>query len=229
MVFHSIKLFKCRRDIALLDLLPMLKSREFRRIWENPETGQEDVLVTSIEEVRYEEKQRYIRGLIKEDFPLVFTERNNQKKAVKSLVEIPFAFLPGSLYFLPMADRKKSDEAANVIGRELFGSELLKMTFQTGQIRTFLQRNAYTLNLCNWKELGLPGTDNVQLSGSEVRENPDYERYESMGKEKRIRITLESNGWSIGLSEDGIVTFYTDIDENRAYAFIRDKLIPILM
>lgn len=196
----------------------------------NPETSDNIDLITTIEEVSHDRDKNVVRGVIRYDAPQTVRDREGKLQVLIGTFNVDFLFLEGSTYFAPFIKKDKSDTIANIMGQLLFGNEIaiLKVNINTPTIEEFLRRNPCIIKGCNWAGLDIPGTSKSSLIGSDVTLSPDYTRYDSHGRKRSIMVTLNDNSWTVRVSEQGLVMFYSGVSQEQIEEFLQLRIIPLL-
>lgn len=94
MVALSTKLFKCTNEMHIDDLFRKLnKAKEYKEIIDNPETGEENILLTTINDIKKMDNQKIIRGTMKYDYLIQVKQREPTTKFMTQTDSVGFSFL----------------------------------------------------------------------------------------------------------------------------------------
>jgi len=148
---------------------------------------------------------------------------------VPQAVESDFFFLEGSTYFIPFCQKFDAEAVAfrmnTVLGDQY---QVKNQRITTAGIERFLLDNPFSYRVCNWARLTIPGIESSRLAGPNITQSSEFRTFERLGEKNYVMIQLVQNGWVLGISESGIVVFYTQITKENAIQFINQKLIPLL-
>jgi hypothetical protein len=228
LVVQSARLYKVDIDMSIVDLYKRLEDvhlTEERKI--NDEIYK---LSTLVRGVSWKKEGESLAGALLYETLEVIPQIDDTVTYVPKVNRVDFVFTLGSLYFIPFGNQYESEKAASEINRSLFGREphILNCFLSPTQVEEFLRRNPYTLKICNWLGLRIPGVDKARLGGADVERSEDYRRYERLGGEKSfIIVTLHENRWTIGLSWKGSILFFTPITRDDMLNFIERKILPL--
>jgi len=230
MVALSTKLFKCTDAIPIDDLFQKLKkAKEYKEIIDNPETGEEVTLLTTIEDIKKIDNQKIIRGTIKYDYLIPLKQREPITKFVKQTDSVRFSFLFGSLYFIAH-ERDSADAVADKIPKIIMKGipdPILKCYISPESIERFLSTHSHVLTHSSIGEVTIPRFSGSQFQGSEFDQDPRYREFRDHGKLRSIRLQLRKYGWSISLNRNACVTFFSNVTEDQMEDFMRREIIPI--
>jgi hypothetical protein len=230
LVFRSTKVYTIIEDESLESLARGLRGKKTSKVFTDPE-GEERDLVSAVEELEYDEREGIIRGHLRMDTAKIYTDRDGEQSVGYGLSDAPFFIVEGSTRLMVRAKKVTANTTANTLSRLLWGrtGHILEKFFETNHIQAFLSRNPHIPEKIMWAGLTLPGTNSATLEGSDVSESPDYAHYDTLGGSKRfVRVRLNDGNISLSLSDEGIVTFYSPLDDGQIEAFLIEKVCPVL-
>lgn len=232
MVAVSSRTFKFEKQIGIDELYPKLKnSRKFEEKVDNPETGELETLLTTIDELKVDYERKAIRGVISNDRGVQLPpDRNGRIKFHVVPDKIPFAFLSGSLFFIPFVSSKLAEGIAYKIGRMVMkgvDDPILSCNITPAHLRRFLDRHPHQTTDESWAGLNLPNLARARLTGTNVGATADFDRYDGHGDPVTVRIRLLSNNWALLINSDAVVTFYNNQPQEAMEDFLRKEIFPI--
>ncbi|MDE2588754.1 MAG: hypothetical protein KGL95_03715 [Patescibacteria group bacterium] len=207
----------------------MKKAKEHKTIVDNPETGEETTLLTTIEDVEKIANKKIIRGTIKYDDLIPIKQRNQPTKYIQTMIPVRFSFLFGSLYFIvhdrDVADAT-SDRVSKIIMRGIPDS-ILKCYISPENIDRFLATHAHVLTDTSIGEVTIPRFSATRFQGSEFDLTPQYQDFKRHGRTRSARFRLRRYDWSISMNRNACVTFFSTVTEEQMEDFMRKEIIPI--
>lgn len=156
---------------------------------------------------------------------------------VKSGVTTTFSFFYGDdvlLYLAIFGNRRIAEKSAtkmNAIlttGEDVPNQLVFNCRIPTTAIEQFLATHPHTKKMGGWKDLDFIGVDKGSLYGGNIDQFDQTSRYDAHGRKRYVMAELHDARMTIRISDEGIVTFYGDITEEDALAWIRREIIPLL-
>lgn len=227
----SSRVFKCKSELTPEALAVKLKRAKLSEIVDNPETGEEETLLTTIEDVTINSNGSAVRGVVSMDSGQEFPP-NREGKVRFAVVndKIPFSFLFGSLFFVPYTRSKQAGTVAYKIGRMVMNptaDPILSCRISTQNIRTFLQTHRHQLNDCSWKDITLPNLTRVNFGGIDIENSTEYGHIDNHGQPKSILVRLLESSWSVRINEEAVITFYNNQSVDTIEEFLRRHIFPL--
>lgn len=164
-----------------------------------------------------------------------YTQIDGAMRYVPEVHSADFTFFFGEirLYLVVFSNMYVSETVAHKIDRvfNLNAGVPHPLVFNnfisTRGIEQFLQNHPHTIKDCGWVDLDFIGVNKSRLGGGNVYQFQHSQEYDQHGRKSFVLLELNDNGWVIRLSEEGIVTFYTNIPRDVALNFIRDEIVTL--
>lgn len=178
-------------------------------------------------------------GSIAYETPITIQRIDAGPTTTKAVKRLSFALYsaPHSFFLLCFANRPTSNAAAGKIENALHHTGLspnevdtvLKHRIPSTFIEDFLNNHPnHTMKLCGWKGLTFVGVDTSNLNGSNIYEFNGAQNYDAHGEKSYVMVELHDLGLTVRISDEGIVTFFGDIDRPDMLDFLDNEVFPTL-
>ncbi len=223
----SCRIFKLEKVYPLKELQKKLRKKGIIEKVRFKTNGRILKLLTFIDDVIMKEND--LHGSVSYESPLPILQADGTIEWVKEAIKVKFVFAPfgNSIFFIPFGSNAES--AATKMNNAIFKADtILKQAFSSDMIERFLSQNPHIWKSGRWAGLNIPGISKAALAGADLLRSPDSRRYDVHGHKSFALVTLKENGWTIGLSQKGVVVFYSEVSKEEILQFVKSKIFSLL-
>lgn len=221
------KVFRLRERLELPTIA--IKLRDFRVEESFDEEPLHTKLFTEIRDLVL--KENMLEGIYAED-RVFYIFYHGERTPVPRTMEVPFAFVErGETTLLIIMERKLvANNIANRLSGALFitAGYIIEVKIAPNVLRDFHEQNPENTKVIFFDDVDLPNISKLSLYGSELLNTALYNDYRSHGNIWYIVVTSKRSGNTVGITRNGVVTVFTNIDKEGYLNYVVDEVFPLI-
>ena len=170
-----------------------------------------------------------LKGVFEESFIVDFKYRDEEFKIPLSITTyFEFYRKNGNLFLILLAKKERANRIATLFSTVLTAekNQILEIEIPSETLQKLVETRREQTKVIFFDNVKLPGVEKLSLYGSNILDTNLYQEYIKIGKIWYIVLEMEEN-IVVGLTRNGIVTFFSKILEEEALDFIKEKIIPL--
>lgn len=219
------KIFYLSEKIGLNTIAAKIKDFKILDIQEI--NGKEYEVGSSISSL--EKIENGLRGKYEESFILNF-KYHDEDMLVPITVITPFEFIEKEniTYIIIFAKKNRANRVANFFSTILTAekNKILEIEISHKTLQKIVEERKEYIKVIFFDNVKIPGINKLSLYGRNILDTQQYEEYIKIGKIWYVVLEFSDN-IVIGLTRNGIVTFFSKIIEEDAFKFIEEKILPL--
>lgn len=219
------KIFYLSEKIGLNTIAAKIKDFKILDIQEI--NGKEYEVGSSISSL--EKIENGLRGKYEESFILNF-KYHDEDMLVPITVITPFEFIEKEniTYIIIFAKKNRANRVANFFSTILTAekNKILEIEISHKTLQKIVEERKEYIKVIFFDNVKIPGINKLSLYGRNILDTQQYEEYIKIGKIWYVVLEF-SDDIVIGLTRNGIVTFFSKIIEEDAFKFIEEKILPL--
>jgi len=219
------KIFYLSEKIGLNTIAAKIKDFKILDIQEI--NGKEYEVGSSISSL--EKIENGLRGKYEESFILNF-KYHDEDMLVPITVITPFEFIEKEniTYIIIFAKKNRANRVANFFSTILTAekNKILEIEISHKTLQKIVEERKEYVKVIFFDNVKIPGINKLSLYGRNILDTQQYEEYIKIGKIWYVVLEF-SDDIVIGLTRNGIVTFFSKIIEEDAFKFIEEKILPL--
>ncbi|MCD6562695.1 MAG: hypothetical protein J7K23_02110, partial [Thermoproteales archaeon] len=219
------KIFYLSEKIGLNTIAAKIKNFKILDIQEI--NGKEYEVGSSISSL--EKIENGLRGKYEESFILNF-KYHDEDMLVPITVITPFEFIEKEniTYIIIFAKKNRANRVANFFSTILTAekNKILEIEISHKTLQKIVEERKEYVKVIFFDNVKIPGINKLSLYGRNILDTQQYEEYIKIGKIWYVVLEF-SDDIVIGLTRNGIVTFFSKIIEEDAFKFIEEKILPL--
>lgn len=221
------KLFRLVEDIPLSRIAEKL--RGYRVEEEFEEEPYRIKLVTEVLDLAIGFNS--LRGVLAWD-NLRFTYHRGSRIPVPRTLYVTFAFFktPKETFLLAVERKNVANRVANLFSQLLFISKghILSVSISPEKMKEYHEKNPDNTKVIFFDSLPLPNLDKLSLYGPDLRQTDLYNHYLKIGSIWYLVTVAKSYGVTIGLTRDGVVVAFSNMDKTDFINMVASEILPLL-
>ncbi len=221
------KIFRLVEDTALDKVAEKLRGYSVEEDLE--EEGYKIKLITEVVDLAMGFNS--LRGVLAWDI-LRFTYHRGRKIPVPKTLYLTFGFFkrPGATFLLVIEKKNMANKAANLFSQLLFISKgyILNVSIPPEKMREYHEKNPENTKVIFFDNLPIPNIDKLSLYGPNLTYTELYNNYLKMGSIWYLVTVSNSYGTTIGLTRDGVVVAFGNIEKTDFINMVNAEIIPLI-
>ena len=230
----SCSLYTILSDVTLEEMHSTLENagfEEHREVY-----GETFTLRNFISELHWGTGREALWGTLAFEILQPIRQIDGRPTFVKAGSQVRFSVFPGAMssYLLTFSNRRRAERTAIRINHILTEDEeepdlVFNCRIPTAAIEEFLLNHPHIKKMSGWRDLNIPGINKSSLYGPDLDQSEQTQLYDEHGRKRYIMVELPAARMTVRISEQGIITFYRNITNPDALAWIRREIIPLLV
>lgn len=177
-----------------------------------------------------EASREELRGVFEESFITSLSYRGEELRIPASM-ETPFRFVRShDRTFLVVAAKKaRANRVASRISAAISARKgaIVEAYLSEEDLRRLYEDTPGAVKVVVFTDVRLPDVDKLTLYGGQLAESGLYGEYLRLGRVWYAVFETEG-GLVVGVARNCVVTFFSKIDPEEAFEFVRDKVMPLI-
>ncbi len=179
--------------------------------------------------VSLEKIENGLRGKYEESFILDF-EYHGEEIKVPISVSTRFEFVQDEdrIYLIILAKKNRANRLATLFSSIVTAekNKILEIEISHQTLKKLVEERKDYTKIIFFDNVKILGINKLSLYGKNILDTQQYNEYINIGKIWYIVLEYEEN-IVVGLTRNGIVTFFSKISEEDASNFIKEKILPL--
>lgn len=171
-----------------------------------------------------------LRGVFEESFIASVTYRGEEVKIPVSVsTEFRFLNVGGGLFLIVAAKKARANRVASRLSMAIAAKKraVLELHIPQERFRRLYEGRPGAVKVVVFTNVRLPDVNKLTLYGGQLSNSQTYSEYLKLG-EVWYSVFEAEEGLVVGVTRNGIVTFFSKVDPEAAFKFAIEKVLPLV-